>query len=133
MKRNKVDIKTFYEMKEIQGKEQVKALHFDNRTGKEETIPVDAIVINIGFVINLDFLKSWGLKMEGNAITVNENDGDECAWHLCCRRHRRTSGQTKADRHRSGRSRYRGQFCCHLHQSVGKTFPGHSSNLNLSI
>ena len=63
MKRNKVDVKTFYELKEIQGADKVEAVVvFDNRTGKEETLPVDILVINIGFVINLDFLKSWGLR-----------------------------------------------------------------------
>src|SRR5208283_4985195 len=73
MRRNKVDIKTFYELKEIIGTEKVEAVViFDNRTGKEERLEVDALVINIGFVINLDFLKSWGLKMDLNAITVNE-------------------------------------------------------------
>ena len=74
MKRNKVDVKTFYELKEIKttDKSVEEAIIFDNRTGKEETLKVDAIVINIGFVINLDFLKSWGLKMDVNAISVNE-------------------------------------------------------------
>jgi thioredoxin reductase len=40
MKRNKIDIKTFYELKEIKanGKNVEEAVIFDNRTGKEETL-----------------------------------------------------------------------------------------------
>lgn len=73
MKRNNVDIKTFYELKQLHGEGKIEGVTiFDNRTGKEEHLDVDAIIINIGFVINLDFLKAWGLKMEVNAVTVNE-------------------------------------------------------------
>ncbi len=60
MKRNQIDIKTFYELKQIHanGKGTVDGVTiFDNRTGKEENLDVDAIIINIGFVINLDFLR----------------------------------------------------------------------------
>lgn len=134
MKRNKIDIKTFYELKELQGKERVTgATIFDNRTGKEETIPVDAIVINIGFVINLDFLKSWGLKMEVNAITVNEKmetnlPGVYAAGDIAAHPAKLKLIATGAAEAATGVN-----FAVTYINPSAKLFPGHSSNLNLSI
>lgn len=134
MKRNKVDVKTFYELKEIKGIDHVESVViFDNRTGKEESLPVDAIVINIGFVINLDFLKSWGLKMEGNAISVNEKmetnlpgiyAAGDIAAHLAKLKLIATGAAEAATAV---------NFAVTYINPSAKAFPGHSSNLNLSV
>ena len=134
MKRNKIDIKTFYELKEIQGKERVEgATIFDNRTGKEETLPLDALIINIGFVINLDFLKSWGLKMEVNAITVNEKmetnlPGVYSAGDIAAH-----PAKLKLIATGAAEAATAVNFACTYINPTAKLFPGHSSNLNLSI
>lgn len=134
MRRNKVDIKTFYELKEIVGTDKVEScVIFDNRTGKEETIKVDAIIINIGFVINLDFLKTWGLKMEVNAIAVNEKletnlpgvySAGDIAAHLAKLKLIATGAAEAATAV---------NFAVTYINPSAKAFPGHSSNLNLSI
>jgi len=134
MKRNKVDVKTFYELKEIKGKDRVEAVViFDNRTGKEETLAIDAIVINIGFVINLDFLKSWGLNMEGNAITVNEKmesnlPGVYSAGDICAH-----TAKLKLIATGAAEAATAVNFAVTYINPSAKAFPGHSSNLNLSI
>jgi thioredoxin reductase len=136
MKKNQVDIKTFYELKQIQsnGTGNVEAVTiFDNRTGKEESLPVDAIIINIGFVINLDFLKAWGLTMEGNAITVNEKmetnlPGVYAAGDIAAHTAKLKLIATGAAEAATGVN-----FACVFINPTAKAFPGHSSNLNLSI
>lgn len=135
MKRNKVDVKTFYELKEIQyGDNAVKgAVIFDNRTGKEESIPVDAIIINIGFVINLDFLKSWGLNMDVNAITVNEMmetslAGVYAAGDICAH-----PAKLKLIATGAAEAATAVNFAVTFINPSAKAFPGHSSNLNLSL
>jgi ferredoxin/flavodoxin---NADP+ reductase len=134
MKRNKVDVKTFYEMKEIKGTDHVESVViFDNRTGKEETIPVDAITINIGFVINLDFLKTWGLKMDVNAITVNEKmetnlPGVYAAGDIAAH-----PAKLKLIATGAAEAATAVNFACTYINPSAKVFPGHSSNLNLSI
>jgi thioredoxin reductase (NADPH) len=134
MKRNKVDIKTFYELKEIQGKDAVEsAVIFDNRTGKEETIPVDAIVINIGFVINLDFLKSWGLKMEVNAISVNEKMETNLPGIYAAGDIGAHPAKLKLIATGAAEAATAVNFACVYINPSAKAFPGHSSNLNLSI
>ena len=135
MKRNKVDVKTFYELKEIQyGDNTVKgAVIFDNRTGKEETIAIDAIIINIGFVINLDFLKSWGLNMDVNAITVNEKmetslPGVYAAGDICAH-----PAKLKLIATGAAEAATAVNFAVTFINPSAKAFPGHSSNLNLSL
>ncbi|HEY9676745.1 MAG TPA: NAD(P)/FAD-dependent oxidoreductase [Drouetiella sp.] len=134
MKRNKVDVKTFYELKELHGTDHVTgAVIFDNRTGKEETLELDAVVITVGFVINLDFLKSWGLKMEVNAITVNEKmetnlPGIYAAGDIAAHPAKLKLIATGAAEAATGVN-----FACTYINPTAKLFPGHSSNLNLSI
>lgn len=134
MAKNKVDVRTFYELKEIQGSAKVEqVVIFDNRTGKEETIPVDAILINIGFVINLDFLKSWGLKMDVNAISVNEKmetnlSGVYAAGDICAH-----TAKLKLIATGAAEAATAVNFAVTYINPSAKVFPGHSSNLNLSI
>lgn len=135
MKRNKVDIKTFYELKEIKanGTAVEEAIIFDNRTGKEETLKIDAIIINIGFVINLDFLKSWGLKMEVNAIQVNEMmetslPGVYAAGDIAAH-----PAKLKLIATGAAEAATAVNFAVTFINPSAKAFPGHSSNLNLSI
>jgi len=135
MKRNKIDIKTFYELKEIKaaGSAVEEAIIFDNRTGKEETLKIDAIVINIGFVINLDFLKSWGLKMDVNAISVNEMmetslPGVYAAGDIAAH-----PAKLKLIATGAAEAATAVNFAVTFINPSAKLFPGHSSNLNLSI
>ncbi len=68
-----ISVRTFTELKSVDGDASgVKvATIFDNRTTKEETIPVDCILINIGFKANLGPIANWGIQMENRAIKVN--------------------------------------------------------------
>ncbi|MHB1908344.1 MAG: NAD(P)/FAD-dependent oxidoreductase [Nitrososphaerales archaeon] len=68
-----ISVRVFTELKSVEGDDQgVKsAVIFDNRTMKEETIPIDCILVNIGFKANLGPIANWGLQMENRAIKVN--------------------------------------------------------------
>ncbi len=134
MKRNKVNIKTFYELKDLHGNGQVnEAVIFDNRTGKEETLKVDALLINIGFVINLDFLRQWGLEMDKNAITVNEKmetnlPGVYSAGDIAAH-----AAKLKLIATGAAEAATAVNFAVTFINPQAKLYPGHSSNLNLSI
>lgn len=67
-----VEVKTFYELKRIHGDEHVEgATIFDNRTGEEIYLDVQHILLFLGFLANLEFIQSWGLEIDKNAIKVN--------------------------------------------------------------
>ena len=134
MRRNKVDIKTFYELKNIEGTEKVTGVTiFDNRTGKEEHLDVSALIINIGFVINLDFLKSWGLKMDLNAITVNEKMETNLAGMYAAGDIAAHPAKLKLIATGAAEAATAVNFACTYINPSAKLFPGHSSNLNLSL
>ncbi|XJZ26798.1 NAD(P)/FAD-dependent oxidoreductase [Bacillota bacterium Lsc_1132] len=70
---SRVDVKTPFVPSELigDGKEikQVVLKSVDGET--EETIDVDAVICNYGFVSSLGPIKEWGLEIEKNSIVVN--------------------------------------------------------------
>lgn len=68
-----ISVRTFTELKQVDGDGTMlkSAIIYENRTNKEETVPVDCILINIGFKANLGPIANWGLTMENRAIKIN--------------------------------------------------------------
>ena len=67
-----VEVKPFYELKEVNGNNKVEeAIICDNRTKEETTLPVSSILIFVGYKANLGAIKNWGLKIDGRHIKVD--------------------------------------------------------------
>jgi thioredoxin reductase len=49
-----------------------RAIIFHNKTQEELELPVDAVILNLGFVATLGPIKNWGLELQGNQIVVDE-------------------------------------------------------------
>jgi thioredoxin reductase (NADPH) len=72
MKQGPTKILYFHELKAIGGAENIEwATIYDNRSNSEQTIEVEAVLVNIGFVNSLGPIKDWGLRLEGSAIVVD--------------------------------------------------------------
>ncbi|HSJ55986.1 MAG TPA: NAD(P)/FAD-dependent oxidoreductase [Anaerolineae bacterium] len=62
----------FHELKELHGDEHLEAATiFDNQTGEEMTIDVDAVILGLGFLANLGPIRDWGLGIYKNSIEVD--------------------------------------------------------------
>jgi thioredoxin reductase (NADPH) len=62
----------YYELQALFGDEHVEAATvFDNRTGEETTLDVDAVVMGLGFLANLGPIKEWGLEIIRNSVLVD--------------------------------------------------------------
>ncbi len=62
----------FWELKELEGDDWVKgATIVQTRTGEEEHLVIDALVLNVGFLTNLGPIDDWGLEIEKNSIHVD--------------------------------------------------------------
>lgn len=60
------------ELKEIMGNEKVEAVRLiNNETEEERVVPMDVVLISIGFIPNLESVKRWGLELKGKAVVVN--------------------------------------------------------------
>jgi thioredoxin reductase (NADPH) len=57
---------------EIKGTDRVQSVVVRNKkTGAQEEIPVDAVAINIGYLMDTKIVRQWGLALEGNQIQVD--------------------------------------------------------------
>jgi thioredoxin reductase (NADPH) len=66
-----VDIRTFHELKQLHGNGHITAATiFDNRTQAEQTLPVDSVLVFLGFKANSGPIKTWGLEMEGKGRAI---------------------------------------------------------------
>ncbi len=62
----------YYALKEVLGDDRVTgAVIWNERSGKEETIEVDDIVLSIGMLTNMDPFRAWGLDIVGSGIAVS--------------------------------------------------------------
>ncbi len=69
-----VDVKLFYELKDIKGNSAPEeAVILNTKTNETSTIPVDAILLNLGFKADFGPIKDWGLELEGRSIVVSAN------------------------------------------------------------
>jgi len=64
----------YYALKEVIGDDEVTgAVVWNERSGKEERLDVDAIVLSIGMVTNLEPFRQWGLRIVGSGIAVGSD------------------------------------------------------------
>lgn len=67
-----VEVRTFTEVSEVHGEERVEAVTVkQSKTGAEERLDLDAIIMSLGFVADLGPIKEWGLAIQKNKLTVD--------------------------------------------------------------
>lgn len=71
---SKTDIRLFYELKEVHGEDHVEAVTIaNNQTGEEFQMPVDAVLLTLGFKADMGPIKNWGLSLEKRSVRVNSS------------------------------------------------------------
>jgi len=72
-RQGRCDLRTFWEVKKIEGNGRVERVTiFNNKTKEEETLELDAIIPLLGFHSDLGAIKEWGLDTEKADIKVNQ-------------------------------------------------------------
>ncbi len=67
-----LSFRDYHEVREIGGNDQVESVViFDNRTGEETCLEIDAVLTFLGFKPDLGPIKGWGLELEGNRVLVD--------------------------------------------------------------
>ncbi len=62
----------YYELQALHGSDRLEgATVFDNQTGEEQVLDLDAVVLGLGFLANLGPIKQWGLDIVRNSIQVD--------------------------------------------------------------
>jgi len=130
MRESAARIKTFFELKSISGNGRLEsATIFDNRSKAEETLDVDAVLVNIGFHNSLGPIKDWGLDLEGSAIKVDgmmqtSRPGIFAAGDICT-----YAGKLKLIATGFGEACIAVNYAKHYLDPAANIFPGHSSNM----
>lgn len=125
-----VAVKTHHELKALLGNDVVhKAVIFENRTKEEQVLDVDEVLLNIGFVADLGPIKSWGLQLEGNQITVDplmatNIPGVYAAGDVCTYK-----GKLKLIATGYGEAAMAANHAKAYIDPSSKAFPGHTSNI----
>jgi len=69
---SKVNVKTSLSVKEIAGEDgKVREIILVSKSGEEEVIPVQHLIVNYGNISSLGPIKEWGIEMTRNSIIVN--------------------------------------------------------------
>ena len=64
VKSSGIPMMTFYELKRVYGNGKIEgATIFNNKTGEEQEIEVDIVLLNLGFKASLGPIESWGLDL----------------------------------------------------------------------
>ena len=67
----KMQLRTFWELKEIAGAARIERVTiFNNKTKEEETLEMDCVIPQLGFVSSLGAIAEWGLEIEKGDIQV---------------------------------------------------------------
>jgi thioredoxin reductase len=118
----------FHELKALHGDEHVEAATvLDNRTGAEETLDVDAIVMGLGFVANLGPIKEWGLNIVGNSILVDAAMRTNMAGVFAVGDITTYEGKIKLIAIATSEAAIAANFAKAMVDPSSKLFPGHSS------
>jgi thioredoxin reductase (NADPH) len=69
----KMELRTFWELRAIQGGKHIEGVTiFSNKTKEEETVAVDCVIPQLGFVSALGAIAEWGLDIEKEEIKVSQ-------------------------------------------------------------
>src|SRR5687768_860321 len=130
MRQTPTRIKTFHELKSIDGNGRLEsATIYDNRTKAEETLDLDAVLVNIGFSNSLGPIKDWGLDIEGAQVKVDSmmhtsRPGVFAAGDICT-----YPGKLKLIATGFGEACIAVNYAKHYLDPSANIFPGHSSNM----
>jgi thioredoxin reductase (NADPH) len=132
LRQSPVNILTPYELRRVCGNGTVeRAVIFHNKTQDELELPVDAIILNLGFVATLGPIKNWGLTLQGNQIVVDEYmqtnlPGVYAAGDVCTH-----AGKLKLIATGVGEVCTAVNHAKSIIDPTAKMFPGHSSDMEL--
>jgi thioredoxin reductase (NADPH) len=121
-----------HEVRAIGGDGRIQwATVYDNRTNVEQTLEVDAILVNIGFVNSLGPIKNWGIDIQGGSIKVDSSmrtsrDGVFAAGDVTV-----YPGKLKLIATGFGEAATAVNHAKKYLDPAANLFPGHSTNLNL--
>ena len=119
----------FYELEALHGEERVQgATIFDNRSGQEKTVAVDAVVMGLGFLANLGPIMEWGLEIANNSIQVDHMMNTNLPGVFAVGDIATYEGKLKLIATATGEAATAANYAKRYVDPATRVFPGHSSH-----
>lgn len=121
---------TFHELKSLHGDERItQATLYDNRSNAEQTIDVDAVIVNVGYINSLGPLAEWDLEIQRGSIVVDAQMRTNRPRVFAAGDITTHPGKLKLIATGFGEAAIAVNFACHDLNPDAPVFPGHSTNL----
>jgi thioredoxin reductase (NADPH) len=128
----KMELRTFWELKAILGGERLEAVTIvNNKTKEEETLPMDAVIPQLGFVSSLGAIAEWGLDIEKGEIRVSQTMATSIAGIFAAGDIATYPGKLKLIATGVSEACIAVNHAVHFINPAAKIEPGHSSNMAL--
>jgi ferredoxin/flavodoxin---NADP+ reductase len=129
-RQGRCDLRTFWEVKKIEGNGKVERVTiFNNKTKEEETLELDAIIPLLGFHSDLGAIKQWGLDTEKADVKVNSLMETNVSGIYAAGDITAYPGKLKLIATGASEACIAVNNAVHLINPKAKVNPGHSSNL----
>jgi thioredoxin reductase (NADPH) len=123
------EVLVFHELKALHGEDRVEAVTvFDNRTGEERVLAVDAVVLGLGFLANLGPIKEWGLEIIKNSILVNTMMQTNLPGVYAVGDITTHEGKIKLIATATAEAAIAANYCKRYIDPTSRVYPGHSSD-----
>jgi thioredoxin reductase (NADPH) len=130
MRKGPTRILTFHELRSLGGAETIEqAVVYDNRSNQEQTLAIDALLVNIGFSNSLGPIKDWGVELEGGSIKVDGMMRTNIPGVFAAGDIATMPGKLKLIATGFGEACIAVNFAKHMLDPAANVFPGHSSNM----
>ena len=127
-----IPILTFWELKEVLSTDNKVSgvVIYHNQTKEERTLPIDAILPQLGFISSLGAIKQWPLKIEGQSIMVDQKMQTNMKGIFAAGDVTGFDGKLKLIVTGFGEAATAVNFAKTLIDPKAKAFPGHSSEMS---
>jgi thioredoxin reductase (NADPH) len=125
-------ILTFWELKDVVCADNkiTGALIVNNQTQEQRTLPVDAILVQVGFISSLGAIKDWPIEIKGNSIMVNSHMQTSQKGIFAAGDVAGFDGKLKLIVTGFGEAATAANFAKALIDPHSRAFPGHSSEMS---
>jgi ferredoxin/flavodoxin---NADP+ reductase len=126
----KMELRTFWELRAIHGTTSVAQVTLvNNKTKQEDTLAVDAVLPQLGFVSSLGAIAEWGLDLEKGDIKVSQTMATNVPGIYAAGDITTYPGKLKLIATGAGEACVAVNHAVHFIRPESKIDPGHSSNM----
>jgi thioredoxin reductase (NADPH) len=124
-----VDLKTFHEIRRIHAEDgRLQAVTiYDNRTQDEQTLPVDAVILALGFIANIGPIREWGITIVDGGVAVDTRMATNIPGVFAAGDITRYQGKLNLIATGFGEAAIAANYCKNFIDPQSRVFPGHSS------